>query len=164
VSAPVETVGGAVDLTCTVCGNEFEHAGGRGRRPKRCPDCRTVPAASSSSNETAPKRPRGIESLKQNLHTQLTMLGAGVCLVDKFDGTHIMKHAQQGAEVIANLAATNPSIRAGLEKGVELAGWGPVILWLTGMALPIMAHHGLLQGVEDPALKTTRQQAPDGAV
>lgn len=153
--------GGGVDLVCTACLSTFEHSG-RGRRPGKCPACRTSRAPRSSPREdTAPQRPRGIDSLQKNLHGQLTMLGAGVLFIDAFDGTHIMKKAEKGSQVLANLAATNPSIRKGLEHGVELAGWGPVLLWGVEMAVPILAHHGMIRGVGDPAAARRVQPAAD---
>lgn len=160
--APVDD--GGVELTCEKCGRDFQHEG-RGRRPKRCPDCRTA-RSSSTREDTAPRRPRGIDSLESNLHGQLTLLGAGLLFIDTFDGTHLMKNAAEGAKVLSNLAATNPTVRKGLEKGVELAGYGPVLLWGAKLALPIMAHHGVIRGVPDPAQKgpVKPAAATDGVV
>lgn len=143
--------GAGVELTCEGCGHTFEHAG-RGRRPKRCPSCRTTRAPrSTASEETAPRRPSGLNSLERNLHAQLVMFGVGLMAFDTFDGQHLIRKAEKGSKVLANLAATNPKIRKALESGVELAGWGPVAMFGAELFIPIFAHHGLIRGVKDPA-------------
>jgi len=154
-------------IECKTCRTTFVHSG-RGRPPVRCPDCRAAGRAKSTTDTTAedkpvpPKSGRGIEALRKNIHMQLAALGMGWALFDTFDSRVILKNAETGAEVLANLAATNPSVRRTLEKGVELAGWGPVLLWFLQCGLPIAAHHGLIRGVPDPAKATGTPTQPDG--
>lgn len=142
---PVASTGST--LTCEKCGHDFEHLKS-GRKPKRCPDCR---ATSSTAREAAPRRPKSVEQLKSNIQQQLALLGMALTFVDPFDAQVILKNAEEGAAALANLAATNDSIRRTLEKGAELAGWGPVLLWIAKMSVPMLAHHGLIRGVADPA-------------
>lgn len=155
---------GGVELTCEKCSETFQHEG-RGRRPKRCPACRTA-RPTSTREDTAPKRPRGIDSLESNIHGQLTLLGMGFVFFDPFDGGHIVKNAAEGAKVLSNLAATNPKIRKMLETTVEAAGYGPVALWGAKLMIPILAHHGVIRGVPDPAAKGPAQPAAatDGVI
>lgn len=146
-----ESLPGVGEHVCSKCARTFEHTG-RGRPPKTCPDCRTPRGKSAKpSAEEAPKRPRAIETLKQNIAQQLVMLGLGVAVFDAFDAEVIVKNADRGATALANLAATNPKIRALLESVVEGAGYLPVAMWAVSTALPILAHHGILRGVPDPA-------------
>lgn len=151
------------ELTCEKCGTSFSHKG-RGRKPKTCLNCRGSKArpSSSTTGTTEPKRPRGIDQLERAIHGQLAVIGAGLMFFDPFDAKIVLQKAEKGAKALANLAATNPAIRRSLEKGVELAGWGPVALWATEVTLPILAHHGLIRGVPDPATKP--ETADDGAV
>lgn len=150
-------------LTCAECGTAFVHTG-RGRKPKKCPDCRAVAGSSRTPKEdAAPKRARGIEALEKNIHQQLVMLGMGVAFFDTFDGTVIVKNAEKGAKALSNLAATNPKIRAALENTVEGAGYLPVAMWVFGTALPILAHHGVIKGVPDPANGPATGPGPLGA-
>lgn len=150
--APADGTG--VELVCEECGHTFEHTG-RGRRPKRGPCCRTARSTRSTSpeEETAPRRPRGIDQLQRNLHQQLVMFGVGLSFLDSFDGAHIVKKAEKGSKVLSNLAATNPKVRKALETGAEMAGWGPVLLFGAELFIPIAAHHGFIRGVKDPAKK-----------
>lgn len=172
MSAPVDADTGrddladdpaGVDLTCEQCGSSFEHTG-RGRRPKRCPACRTSsPRATREQAEEEPKRPgrpRAIDQLQGQIHAQLGLLGMGLMFFDQFDAEVVLKKSEKGAKALANLAQTNPAIRKTLEKGVELAGWGPVAMWGAEMMLPIMAHHGLIRGVPDPARVHVPPQNP----
>ena len=141
-------------LVCEKCLSAFDHSG-RGRKPKRCPDCRGAStarrSASTTAEDSAPKRARGIDSLERNLRQQLVMLGVGVAFFDGYDSQVIIKNAEQGAKALANLAQTNPKIRRLLETSVEGAGYLPVAMWVTSTVLPIVAHHGLIRGVADPA-------------
>lgn len=156
---------------CDQCGTQFEHSG-RGRPPKRCPECRQTRGRTTSTRtrttaaddgDAAPRRTRGIEALEKNLRTQLAMLGVGVAFFDPFDSRIIVSRADQGAKALANLAATNPKIRKLLESSVEGAGYLPVALWLLATLLPIAAHHGLIRGVADPAATGRPSASPGGA-
>jgi hypothetical protein len=149
----VDNVPDAPTIECEQCGETFTH-GKAGRRPKRCTSCRATSSSTSSSGrgETAP-RSRSTEALRRTLQQQLGVLGLALTFVDPYDSTVVLKHAEEGALVLANLAATNPSIRRTLERSAELAGWMPVLLWVSKMTIPIAAHHGLIRGVDDPAAK-----------
>ena len=51
---PPDTAPGEGMLTCEKCGNSFEHSG-KGRKPKRCPDCRSVRETPVASRRTTSK-------------------------------------------------------------------------------------------------------------
>lgn len=160
-----EEIPAVVDgITCAGCGVIFDHSG-RGRPPKKCPDCRPVRGSRATptapTDETPPKRPRSIDALQRNIHQQLVMLGMGLTMFDGFDGQVVIKNAEKGATSLSNLAATNPKIRAALESTVEGAGYLPVAMWFTSTILPILAHHGVLRGVPDPARSGATSPAPD---
>lgn len=142
------------ELVCESCGKPFVHTKS-GRKPKRCEDCRSTPRP---RGDAAPKRPRSIDALEKNLAQQLALIGMTLMFVDPFDAQVVIKNGEEGARVLANLAMTNDAARRFLEASAELAGWGPVLLWTCKLSLPILAHHGLLPGVADPA---TRPR-PDG--
>lgn len=151
-------------LVCDACGSGFIHEG-RGRKPKRCQDCRAQKATGAGpAGDAAPKRPRGVEALQRNLQQQLVMLGVGVAFFDPFDSKVIIQNAERGAKALANLAETNPKIRKMLESSVEGAGYLPVAMWATSIALPILAHHGLIRGVADPAPAPSASSPAGGAV
>lgn len=152
-------------IECDACGTTFQHSG-RGRPPKRCPDCRAVRGRSAPSkaeaDDSAPRRARAIETLEKNLRTQLAMLGVGIAFLDPFDSRVIITKADQGAKALANLAATNPKIRKLLETSIEGAGYLPVAMWAVSVALPILAHHGFIRGVPDPAGTGRPPASPSG--
>lgn len=141
------------DLTCEKCGASFDHTG-RGRKPKTCPDCRKKRGGAPGE----PKKPRGMAELERQIHGTLAVIGSAVAIFDPFDAQVILSKAGQGAKALTNLAAHNPAVRRTLEAGAELAGWGPVVMWGVQVSLPILAHHGFIRGVPDPA------KAENGAV
>lgn len=168
--ADVGPAAGTTQIICEQCAVPFDHSG-PGRKPKRCTSCRPTrerPATADTApaGESAPKRPRSVEALEKNIHQQLMMLAMGLVFIDPFDAKVLMAKADQGAKALANLAQTNPAIRRFLEKGVEAAGYGPVLLWGAQVLVPILAHHGMIRGVADPASAQTRGAAgvPPGSV
>lgn len=147
-----------VEVECSGCGESFEH-NKRGAIPKRCPDCRDskVPGAKA---EGAPRRPKSVVELETNMRVQLAGLATLATLADPWLGAHCMKNVERGAKVHAQLAATNPKIREALEKGTELAGWGPVaVFWITFL-VPVLARY---RGQRAPAPAPAPAPATDPA-
>ena len=126
-----------VQVDCSACGSSFEHAK-RGAVPKRCPECRESRVRGS---EDAPKRPRGIEQLETSMRIQLAGLATLATLADPWLGAHCMRNVERAAKVHAELAASNPKLRAALERGTNLAGYGPVVVFWIAFLAPVVAHY-----------------------
>jgi hypothetical protein len=145
-------------LICEVCDNAIEWAG-RGRKPKRCKECRTGGASKTANSQ---RSPRGLKALEENLAIQLYSLGAAVAMFDKFDGTVIAKNSVETAEALTAVAANDPKLRRLLEGGVKGVDYVRLTLALSKIALPIMAHHGWLKSVPDPAVMMQQPVTDDG--
>lgn len=138
-------------LICEECSGSIVWAG-RGRKPKRCHTCRGNRTPSrSSGNDSAGNRRGSLKALEENLTAQLYSIGALVAMFDQFDGVLIAQKSNRVASALTDVAATNPQIRRALERSLQVSGWGQVLMVVGEVALPIMAHHGLLPGVPDPA-------------
>lgn len=136
-----------VEVECSACGETFEHAK-RGAVPKRCPECRESRVRGS---EDAPKRPRGIEQLETSMRIQLAALASLAGLADPWLGAHCLRNVERAAKVHAELAATSPKLRAALERGTNLAGYGPVAVFWIGFIMPVVVHYRAQRGATAPA-------------
>lgn len=93
-------------LICEECGNHFDHSG-RGRKPKRCPNCRSTKTSGTASRST-----RGNADVKSALAVLDGIYGAvaiGLLAVSP-------KAASVWAENLEQLQATNSVALAGDKK------------------------------------------------
>lgn len=126
----------ASGIVCSECSTTFVHDK-PGRRPKKCPDCRTV-------RTTTATRGTRITNLEAALTDATVGIGAAVCMFDAFDGQVIMGGAPTFAHALSDVASRDPKVRKALERALSSMGWGQVILAAAMIAAPIMAHHGIL--------------------
>lgn len=59
-------------LTCEECGTLFEHSG-RGRKPKRCPDCRTKKSSSAPRNRAPSGDVRAAMAVLDGMYNALSL-------------------------------------------------------------------------------------------
>lgn len=140
------------EFDCAKCGNTFEReTGAPGPKPKNCPDCKKPKSEEQAPQEQAPTRPRSVVQLENNLKIQLSGMAIMLGLADPWLSQHLMRNAEQAARVHANLAASNPKIRKALERSVEMAGWGPVIMFWGVFLVPVIAHYRTKQESQNKA-------------
>lgn len=137
-------------LECEKCGSQITW-GGRGRKPKRCHDCRAVRSTTSKDSTQDRSRKGALRVLEENLTAQIYSLGSLIAMFDRFDGVLIAKKSDRLASALTDVASANPKIMKALQSGVEMSGWAQVAVIFAEVALPIMAHHNLIPGVPDPA-------------
>jgi hypothetical protein len=83
--------------------------------------------------------------LRATLVSSIDMLGTAISFVDDFDGELIASKAEKLADLMLELAKTNPKVRARLESLVAAGAWSGVVTLIGAeIALPIAVHHNLL--------------------
>ena len=140
-----ESAGGASDVpTCVVCGVAMPGAHGNARYcdQHRPGTARTTGNASGSKGKSG--RPSKDDQLTRDLAQLLTMVGAGVSLVESYDGMVILDRATPTATALVEASKTSPAVRKALEQLVTASAWSAVGMAIVGMVAPILAHHGVL--------------------
>ena len=135
----------STDPTCVVCGVAMP---GAHHRRKYCDEHQPTRGRSPKS---AAGRPSKDDVLQRDLAQLLSMVGAGVSLVERFDGMVVLDRADKTAESLVTAAKTNPSLRKALEQLTTASAWSAVALAVVGMATPILAHHNLVPLSEQQA-------------
>lgn len=131
---------------CPTCG---KHTGISDLRTKYHPECRP-----SRNTGTTPRSARGQskdDRLKADLLALLTVIGTGVTMVDRFDGMVVLDRADKTADALVVAAQQSPQVRKALEQLTTVSAWGSVVAALSGMLIPIAAHHHLAPISEDAA-------------
>jgi hypothetical protein len=123
------------------CGTELTY-GGRGRKPKRCPEHKR--GATPSDRPPKSSTPKGIERIKADIRQVMFVTGVAVTPYDQYDGAVLIGSANKVADSFALLALKFPEFRKWLEKGGDGMMWVQIIMGLSSVAIPILAHHGVL--------------------
>lgn len=106
------------------------------------------PPEAETDEKKPPKRtgkPRGRPiALETELEEFFTQLGAGVMMVDQFDGLVVINQAGENAKALAKLANKNARVKKALEALVSISSMGAVVGVVGGTAVPILMHHGII--------------------
>lgn len=90
-------------------------------------------------------KPRGRPiALETELEEFFTQLGAGVMMVDQFDGLVVINQAGENARALSKLANKNARVKKALEALVSISSMGAVVGVVGGTAVPILMHHGII--------------------
>lgn len=68
-------------------------------------------------------------------------VGGATMAFDPFCGHVLIERGPEVTEALLDVAETNPKVRAALEQFATVSGWGAIFAAVTGVALPILAHH-----------------------
>jgi hypothetical protein len=139
---------GDFEYACEVCGVELKY-GGRGRKPKFCADHKS---GNKSNGPTVSRTARWQQPLAEALHAQFMTIAMVVMVFDQYDGQVIMQGSPQLAQSLIAVAEANPSVRRGLETFVTAGAWAQVASATAAIALPIMAHHGIIPSIKMPKM------------
>lgn len=137
-------------LRCEVdgCNNTLTYAG-RGRRPTRCEEHkRNKPSANPRQGKGWAKG----DEVERALTRVLKIFGAGVAWVNPKDGTIIAKGGPAVSRELVNLARAKKDLRPYLEWLAAPGVYGPLVMALATIVLPIMANHKLLPQLIIPML------------
>lgn len=125
-------------------------------KPRRAHRATTGAAkkAAAKKDDSKPKagRPTVNAQLRDSLDEMITSIGLGVSLANEADGVAIIEGGPKLADALAALAASNPRIAKALTRTTGAAGWGGVVIALSGILVPIAANHGLVPGLVPPAV------------
>jgi hypothetical protein len=114
-----------------------------------------------------PKRPRGRPiALESELEEFFTQLGAGVMILNQFDGLVVIQQAHENAAALAKLANKNAKVKKALEALTNVSSMGAVVGVIGGTAVPILMNHGVLppgmpmsgEWLEPPIRKQFREE------
>jgi hypothetical protein len=119
----------------------------RGRTPKFCPE------HSKTSAKGTRKSGWSMASQVELVLTQyFAVFGSAVAIINPADGRPIVQGAQPVAHEIVELARSKPKWRKQLELVCKPGEYGPLMLALLPVVVPILANHGLLPQLFIPGL------------
>lgn len=131
------------DITCKVCGIEIPYAG-RGRKPSYCSDHKPSKNASSGKTPANASPKAGGDKLRRELLDTFYGLGSMVVMMDQYDGATIIASAPRLAETLAQMAEHYPQFGKYLRDGNKSIVWFQLALALSGLLVPILAHHRMI--------------------
>jgi hypothetical protein len=99
------------------------------------------PVGSKNSNSTKNVSNTALELGLSNL---FGMIGTGVFLVNRYDGSVILMQADATSKALADVAKTNPKINTVLNSMVQTSSWASLATAVMPMVLAIGANHNLL--------------------
>lgn len=145
------------------CLNPVVRTGKGGRPPKSCDEHRgkrasTTPNGSKSSvSGKSWARAGEIESI---LKEYVSYLGLGIQLVNPADGKIIADGGPNVVHELVELAKTDSRFRKPLEMLATPGKYGPLVLALMGVLIPLLANHGLMPQFRIPGLTEDKSDAP----
>ena len=100
---------------------------------------------SAPAGPSKPSTKRGSKALTDEVTAFLAMAGVAVAkFVDPFDGTVIVQGSSTLATALVNTSEKSPKLRNVLERMVSTWTYSELVLAVAGIAVPILAHHGVL--------------------
>lgn len=117
-----------VEHACENCGNDVQYSG-RGRVPKKCPDCRANRTRVSSDGPAMPRMPRmaSMDKRKQRVVDNLMqingMMAGSLALAAPVTGNTMALTAPPAIVSLVEIASKYPKMMEGLEKLTEVMPW-----------------------------------------
>lgn len=119
-----------------------------GRKAKYCDDHKSAANRSGTASKTARPRKRSSwpekESVRQSLLTLTSFAGAGLSVINKFDGKVVRDGGPNVVNALVDLAEDDKRLRRYLNMFTGPGKYGPLVLATLGVVIPIMANHNLL--------------------
>lgn len=117
-----------------------------------------IDTAASVPRSSTPRRVGGVKNAHDKrvdrVESLLTKVGAGVYVMDRFDGLCIIDRANEAAIALADLADENKQVAKMLDNLTVAGGYAAVFAVIASMIVPILARHGVLPGqVGMPAIE-----------
>lgn len=139
------------------------------RRSRRSSSRRSTKRSTTTGDRVKATIGAGSSTTKRMTQTQRAQLAAplnsiwvgvgGITLAfDPFCGHVLIERGPAVTDALLDVAETNPKVRQALEQFATVSGWGAIFAAVSGVALPILAHHS---GMIPPQLG---RMLADGAV
>lgn len=96
------------------------------------------------SGDRAPRGAKRSPLLERKLQEFMGAIGSAVFFFDQHCGAVLLEGSERMAHALANLANQYPSVRRTLEAMTQAGAVGEVVIAGATIAMPIMAHHGML--------------------
>lgn len=109
-------------------------------KPKDAPPKKTKRAPRATSRSSVKVTDRQI---KESLDSIWMGVGAVMLNVNAYDGAVLIVKGPQVTDALMEVAKVNPRVRSALESFALTSTWGAVFAAVSGVALPILANHGL---------------------
>lgn len=116
----------------------------RGRPPKYCPEHKATASKSPGSKGTRATAWANAAVVEAALTKYLAGIGLVVSFVNPLDGECIASGAEAVAHELVELGRADKNLRKRLEFIATPGKYGPLVMSLTPIVIPIMANHGLL--------------------
>ena len=99
---------------------------------------------------TAPRKVGGVKNAHDKrvdrVESLLTKVGAGIYVMDRFDGYCILDRANEAAVALADLADENKAVAKMLDNLTVAGGYAAVFAVMASILVPIAARHGMIPG------------------
>lgn len=95
--------------------------------------------AASSTNKRMTQAQRA--QLSAPLNSIWVGVGGVTLAFDPFCGHVLIERGPAVTDALLDVAETNPKVRQALEQFATVSGWGAIFAAVSGVALPILAHH-----------------------
>lgn len=82
--------------------------------------------------------------LKEALDAALVGMGAGLMIFDPYCGGVLVLRGPMMSDALVDVAKVNPRVRKALQSFAQTSTWGGLAGAAAAVAVPILAHHGLL--------------------
>lgn len=123
--------------------DDLEPGGAQAATPP--PDAESDTPKGRKDKQPRGRKPRGRPiALETELEDFFTQVGAGVMMLDQFDGLVIINQAGDNAKALSKLANKNARVKKALEALVSISSMGAVVGVIGGTAVPILMHHGVI--------------------
>ena len=118
---------------------------GPGRPPKYCPEHKTAKSRNTSSQSATTGKSWSQAREVETLLTQYVVgVGTGVKFLNEFDGTVIVQSGPAVVHELVELAKSDKNLQKYLLWFATPGRYGPLLMALGGVALPIMMNHDLV--------------------
>jgi hypothetical protein len=118
---------------------------GPGRPPKYCPEHKSVKSRGTSSRSaTTGKSWSQAQEVETLLTNYVIGVGTGVKFLNEFDGTVIVSSGPAVVHELVELAKSDKNLQKYLLWFATPGRYGPLLMALGGVALPIMMNHDIV--------------------
>lgn len=142
--APEFAAGDTAPIACEVegCTNGVTKPS-RGRPSKFCDEHKTSKARNPPSATSGKRWTEAVE-VEKLLANYVIGIGTGIKFVNEFDGTTIVDNGPAVVHELVELAKSDKNLQKYLMWFATPGKYGPLLLALGGVAIPILANHDMI--------------------